>query len=230
MKASLYGSGSSPRGRTASKPISINPRRPFPSSTHESSIAQSCPAPRAPIIGSLPAPSNMGEMPPLSLPPPSPEAFSLDPIYHRNASAQFASSCPAQLAHFPSTLTNKAQPQRVQGSLTKSSLDSNDAPISGSLTGLSILSQGNPLGKNAESGSLGKSNLASSIEERHIEEEEVPTGRLNRSFSNSSIDDGGVFALDGMDGMDNTGQDGLDKKLETLELDDDAGGMFDFES
>jgi hypothetical protein len=30
----------------------------------------------------------MGEMPPLSLPPPSPEVFSTDPIYHRDASAQ----------------------------------------------------------------------------------------------------------------------------------------------
>jgi len=221
--------GSSP-GRSQSKPISIGPRRPAGGQNYGgNSIAQSCPAPRAPIIGSLPAPSHMDVMPPLSLPPPSPEAFSMDPIYHRNASAKFASSCPATIAHFPRSLTQRSD-HRIQSLLECSNAncpDGDDSALSSSVTGFSILSNGSvempPAGRLA-----GNEPMVEGTAQSSIAHDQMPSGRIARNFSNNnSVDDGGVFELDGVDAE----KEGLEKKMETLDLEEDEeGGMFDFES
>ena len=75
-------------------------------------VAASCPAPRAPIIGSLPPPTVAMMMPDLALPPPSPAAddslMGMASAGRRTGSAhgsrpasKLASSAPAAVAHFP---------------------------------------------------------------------------------------------------------------------------------
>mmetsp|Transcript_4210 Transcript_4210/g.6166 ORF Transcript_4210/g.6166 Transcript_4210/m.6166 type:complete len:251 (+) Transcript_4210:1688-2440(+) len=89
----------SPSTTSTSRPIPINKARlPVPGTTSAESnekgfgMAQSCPAPRAPIIGSMPAPSMLANrMPNLELPPQSPDAGSSSMPNHG-----YAQSAPAQ--------------------------------------------------------------------------------------------------------------------------------------
>ena len=109
-------SASSPRNMT--QPISI--RRPpavthgtgavtVPSASAMNGVAASCPAPRAPIIGSLPPPTVAMMMPDLALPPPSPAAddslmgmaSAARSAGHGRPTSKLASSAPAAVAHFP---------------------------------------------------------------------------------------------------------------------------------
>ena len=133
--ASVSSAKESPRGSTPSLPISI--RRPASGRTTEAGAsadldfaaaghaAQSCPAPRAPVIGSLPPPSHSMMMPELSLPPSAPDVAAAPLAAALNAGGlnsdfndaadlggggggeglrSVASSCPAVVAHFPDRL------------------------------------------------------------------------------------------------------------------------------
>jgi hypothetical protein len=102
-----------------------------------------------------------------------------------------------------------------------------DAPISGSLTGLSILAMGNPVGQ--EGASTSTTNNAQQI---NPIEEESSSGGLQRSNSNDSMMPSGRLRRESAESTPaaTTSTNSIEQKFSDLSTqDDDADDMFGFD-